>query len=253
MFKGIVRKLTQALLAGGVLVATAAVQAAEFDARLDWGQRVVLSTPVSGPVAEVNAQPGDRVEAGQVVLDLDPRPFRQKVKQAKARVDAIQPDRAEARRDVERAEELYDRTVLSDVELQQAKITFSRLDGQYRQAVTAHELAKLDLEYSRVEAPFDGMVLDVHTAPGATVVSRDRAPALVEIGSVASMTAVAALAPAEAAGVSRGQEATVIVDGREIAGEIAFLRQVDTGYEVGVRFTPETVRMAGAAAKVRLP
>jgi len=252
MLKGIVRNLA---LASGLICSLGAggIQAAEYEAELDWGKRVVLSTPVSGPVVEVNVRPGEKVEAGQVLLSLDPRPFRQKVRQARAQMDALAPDREEARREVERAEELYDRTVLSDVELEQTRIAFARLDGRYRQAQTAHELASLDLEYSRVKAPFPGVVLALHAAPGETVVATERAPALVEIGEVSSMTAVAELTPEQAAGVALGQSGTVIVDGRDMDGEVVFLREAEAGYEAGVAFSPEEALTAGLKATVELP
>jgi len=50
--------------------------AADYPAMLDWSQRAVLSTPVSGVIGSVATAAGERVAAGQLLLQLDQRPLR---------------------------------------------------------------------------------------------------------------------------------------------------------------------------------
>lgn len=159
-----------------LLLALAARGGLAADGAGQGGPQASRGTPigvaVSGVVAEVLVSDGQRVNAGQLLLALDPRPFELKLAAARATVARLLPLRDERRRELERAEELYDRTVLSDVELQQARNAADAAEARYEEAVQLAALAELDLEYSRVRAPFAGTVRDLAVGPGSVVVSR---------------------------------------------------------------------------------
>lgn len=144
----------------------------ELPATIDWARRIELSTPVSGIVQEVRGQPGSRVAKGELLYRLDPRRFALAVRAAQARVDRAKPAREEAQREMIRAEDLFERTVLSDHELQIANIALAEADAESRIAHAALEAARLDLEYSAVHAPFAGVILERHINQGQTVVSK---------------------------------------------------------------------------------
>ena len=91
-----------------------AAGAAEYDGVLDFNRKAKLSTPVSGVVAKVNVQPGDRVIQGDVLLQLDNGVIKANVEKAKADVQHYERLYKEAERELQRNQELYDRTVLSD-------------------------------------------------------------------------------------------------------------------------------------------
>ena len=107
-----------------------------------------------------------------MLLRLDSRGFQAAVDGAEARLDRARPTLQEARREVERAQELYDLGVLSDHELQLTRIALSQADAEYRLGEAGLTQARLDLEYSALRAPFDGLVLETHVAAGETVVTR---------------------------------------------------------------------------------
>ena len=143
--------------------------AANFDASLVWLHRVELGTPVSGVINEVKVVPGDVVQKGQALLRLDPRGFQARLKMAQAQHKSLQEKRAEAKRELERAEELYERTVLSDHDLQTAKNSYIEADAEYKGAEAALVQARLDLEYSTLSAPFNAVVLERFAQLGQTV------------------------------------------------------------------------------------
>ena len=135
--------------------------AQEYSVNLKPGRQLTLGTLVSGIVREVKVQPGQVVEQGDVLLKLDQREFRAQLNRAKALVARANSLFEEAKREEERAEELYDRTLLSDHELQKARI--GRLEAESRKYDAGADLvqAKLNLERSAITAPADGRVLEV--------------------------------------------------------------------------------------------
>jgi multidrug efflux pump subunit AcrA (membrane-fusion protein) len=74
---------------------------------------VELSTRVSGVVAEVRVKPGQRVKKGTVLLRLDKTVLQAQLDEANAEQARAQADAGDARRELERVQELYKRTVSS--------------------------------------------------------------------------------------------------------------------------------------------
>ena len=104
---------------------------------LDWGETVKLGFPVTGVVQDVHVNAGDRVKSGQVLVSLDQQPFNAAVQKCKARLERIQPSIFDAKLELDRAEELFERTVLSEVELQ-------RIDGDYKELLAEENMIKAD-------------------------------------------------------------------------------------------------------------
>ena len=96
--------------------------AADLPAVVGWLQRVELGTLVSGVVSEVHVRPGQQVRRGDKLLSLDSRGFASQVSRRTAEHQYAQAALKEAQREDERAIELYDRTVLSDFERNQALV-----------------------------------------------------------------------------------------------------------------------------------
>ena len=239
-----------------------AALAAEVEATLDWARRVELSTPVSGVVKEVAVEPGDAVAADEPLVRLDPRPLKAALQAAQARVDKTRPARDETKRELERSRELYDRTLLSKHDLQVAEIEHAAAAAELREARAAVEQARLDLEYSVVRAPFEAWVLERPAQVGQTVVTRLEARPLVVLAERGRMMARAAVAPAAAQALERGEELAVVVDGRRYAGKVRSVGLepvADSGetprYPVTVVFSHDGAERlrAGGKAKVVLP
>lgn len=174
------------------------VSAAELNGELDWANRVSLSMPVDGLVTQVKTRPGESVEAGAVLVLLDTRVAQAHVAQARAAVRRSELLRAEAQREWDRAKELYDRTVLSQHELQVAEIAFANADAEYRAAQSARVASEVALEIHTVKAPFAARVLEVHVAPGQAVVGTQQVQPLVTLADLGKLRARAAVDAAQA-------------------------------------------------------
>lgn len=202
-----------------VLCATGSV-AGEVQGVLRWSGKTDLSLPVSGVVDEVLVRPGQAVKQGQVMLKLDKRRVKARLRAAEARVARFKPGRDEAQRELERAKELFDRTVLSEVELQQAKIDFAEKNAALQEARAELVGARLDLEYSELKAPFDLIVLHVFSVKGQVVINALQPMPLISVARDRLMVS-APLPVAKLSGVDIGQQVTVTYDGKTTAGSVS--------------------------------
>ena len=90
--------------------------AKEIPALLDWQQRMELGTLLDGMVSKVNVGIGQQVNRGSLLIELDQREIQARLAWAESRVAAAKLQQDEARRELDRSLELYDRTLLSNHE-----------------------------------------------------------------------------------------------------------------------------------------
>ncbi|MBF0098821.1 MAG: MdtA/MuxA family multidrug efflux RND transporter periplasmic adaptor subunit [Magnetococcales bacterium] len=136
-------------------------------------QLVVVKSRVDGPLLRVAFQEGAMVEAGQLLAEIDPKPFLIQLEQAKGQLLRDQAQLENARRDASRY-----RTLLKDdsVSRQQAE-TQQSLVQQYLGTVQVDqaqvESAQLQLSYTRISAPLAGMVGLRQVDPGNMIRQSD--------------------------------------------------------------------------------
>lgn len=232
-----------ALLLGMVL--STPLLALDLQGTSEWGARVILSTPANGMVSKVHVAPGDEVERGKLLLELDPRRYQSRLAAAESRLEAAQQLSVEARRELDRTLELYDRTLLSDHERKLAEIDAAKADAELRQAEADLSAVRLQRDYSRINAPFGGLVAAVHVQPGQTVVNRFEAAPLVTLVDHRQMLAHTLVDERQLSKLAPGDKVQVGIRGAWLDGVIAALGyepagQTDNGagYRLEVRFTP---------------
>jgi RND family efflux transporter MFP subunit len=130
---------------------------------------VELTTRVSGVVSEVLVDTGTKVRKGQVLLRLDPTVHRARVDEAKAEHTRFIEEEAEARRDLDRVQELYSRTVTSTTELDTAKMRYIRAKAGLDAATARLIIAEKNLADTELRAPFSGVVTQRLAEPGVVV------------------------------------------------------------------------------------
>lgn len=147
-------------LAGIFLSGAGSLQAAE---------RVELTTRVSGVVEDVLVKPGQRVKKGAVLLRLDRTVLRARLDEANAEHAGANANEEDARRELTRARELFDRTVSSTSELEAATLRHTRAKAALASAVARRTIAQKNLNDTELKAPFAGVVTTVPGGPGTVV------------------------------------------------------------------------------------
>ncbi len=249
-------------LVATVWLAAGAAQAAEVPAVLQWSQRVELSTPVSGVVQAVNVAVGERVRQGQVLLRLDERLYAGRVEEAAAMVARYREDAAEAERELKRVQELYDRTVISVSELEQAKLRHVRVAAQLKEFQARQKQEQKNREDTLLRAPFDALVVARQAEPGQAVAASLQPLSLLVVARAGEMLARAQVQEAQLASLKVGQEVEVSVGKQRFRGKVRTMGLEPTTrdksgmplYPLDVIFVPaETQLRVGTAAILNLP
>ena len=239
---------------------TPALQAAEFPATLSWADRTALSLPISGQIQEVYVRAGQTVPSGSLLVSLDARRLDARLAEARAGVKALERKRAEAQREAKRADELYARTVLSNVELEKAHIEQQKTEGEYQQALARLKLAEVERGYTQLKLPYDARVLQVMARRGESISASMQAPTLVEVALANTVDAVAILKPNEARMLNQvlksGVPLTIDVEGQRVVATVVELESWRDGdYRLVVRAqapAPEDW-LAGLPARIITP
>lgn len=229
--------------------------AADIDGRLDWAERVTLSTPVSGVVAEVNAQPGMQVKKGDVLLKLGPADFKTRIRRARAAVTKTRHALAEAEREWERGQELYERTVTSDRELKLSEIAYQSAKADHSAASAELSMATKALADSMIKAPFDGIIIGRHVSKAETVITRQQNVPMITMGMTGRYHVVASVDADTASKLQNGASVRVKTNGQEHAGKIVFVAvEPENGsYTVKAGFETADILRIGTSATIVMP
>lgn len=211
------------LLVLGCVTIAAPATAVEVSAELDWANQVSLSVPVTGRLKQLEVRAGEAVEVGQPLLQLDTRIAKATLAQARSAVKRHELQRAEAQREWDRAQELYDRTVLSERELQVAEIGYAAADADYQAARAAQVTAEVLLEVHSLSAPFPAYVLATPVLPGQAVINTQQATPLVTLAERGKLHARAALNAAQLAALPKAADVKVRVGEQQFDARIVEL------------------------------
>jgi RND family efflux transporter MFP subunit len=154
----------------------------EFTGRTESIGRVEVRSRVSGYLVKVHFKEGQEVKKGELLFEIDPRPFQAKIGEAEAKLKADEAKLRELTAEYLRNKALHDRRALSLEELQQSEAKKDVVSAEILGDKAALDQAKLDLEFSRIIAPVDGRTGDAALREGNLVSNQSpNTPALTTI------------------------------------------------------------------------
>ncbi|MHB1083628.1 MAG: efflux RND transporter periplasmic adaptor subunit [Thiobacillus sp.] len=145
--------------------------------------KVELTTRVSGVVDQVLVKVGQRVSKGTVLLRLDRTVLQARLDEAAAEHARAQADETDAKHELERAQELFNRTVSSTTEFDAATLRHVRAQAGLSAANARRVIAQKNLNDAELKAPFDGVVSALPGAPGTVVTAECQPKILVILSS----------------------------------------------------------------------
>lgn len=110
---------------------------------------------VAGEVRQLLVEEGDAIKAGQVLARLDGDRLRLELNESAARLNKLE-------RDFERNVDLRDKGLISEGDFEKIKFDMEALRAQ-------HNLASLELDYTQIRAPIDGVISERFIKLGNTV------------------------------------------------------------------------------------
>jgi RND family efflux transporter MFP subunit len=141
----------------------------EYLATLKSRRSTTLQPMVEGPVTQIAVRSGARVQAGDLLLEIDDSRQRATVASLESTRTARAADLAYARREAVRKQELFEAGAASAQELEQAQAELETAEAQLRAAEEQIREQRVQLDYYRVVAPTSGIVGDVPVRVGDRV------------------------------------------------------------------------------------
>jgi HlyD family secretion protein len=203
---------------------------------------VQVGSQVSGMIQSLHADFNSIVKAGDVVARIDSAPFKARRDQAAANLEITKANAAKARsdlaqrkRELDRLKTLVDRQFVSqnDVDVavtafQGAQAQLEVADAQVKQAEATLNAAELDLKYTVIRSPVNGIVIARNVEVGQTVAASFATPNLFLIAlDLTQMQVDTNVSESDIGGITEGKEASFTVDaypGEHFQGQVRQVR-----------------------------
>lgn len=134
---------------------------------------VKVTAQVNGELTQVDFHEGEQVKRGQLLAQIDPRPFQAALDEARAALAKDDAQLGDARKDLARYNFLEPKKLASQQQVDNQKALVGELKAQIEADQAAIENATTQLSYTRITAPFDGRTGIRAVDPGNIVHSSD--------------------------------------------------------------------------------
>lgn len=224
---------------------------------------VSVGTQVSGRVNKLYVDFNDKVEEGQVLLELDDSLLTAQIAQTMGNIRNIQASIDLAAANEARMRSLYEQEYVSKQELDQAVQALKSAQAQLESSRAQLRRDQTNLGYSIIRSPVSGVVIDRVVDLGQTVAASFQTPELIRIAQdLSKMQINSSFAEADIGSIREGQVAKFHVDAfpnQEFQGVVKQLRLNPTvtsnvvTYDVVISVdNPDEILLPGMTAYVNI-
>ena len=177
----------------------------EFTGRLESVDSVDVRPRVSGYVESAHVNEGAQIQKGELLFQIDPRPFRAEVNRLKAELDRAHAQLELAQSNYQRALRLIDQNAISKEQFDSLATGVATAQAGVAAVDAALEYALLELEFTRVVSPIDGRVSRILITPGNLVDSSSRLTTVVSDNPIYAYFEADEQTYLEYSGIARGE------------------------------------------------
>ncbi|WP_392566016.1 efflux RND transporter periplasmic adaptor subunit [Utexia brackfieldae] len=191
-------------------------------------KQVSVGAQVSGQIKKLYVELGQTVKEGDPIAEIDDLSQQNNLKQSEASLDSLLAQRMSKEAQLNNNQLTYNRQyklmqdkvgVQADLDqaktnLDSTKADIKSLDADIVRAQIAVDTAKLDLSYTKINAPMDGVIVAIPVEEGQTVNSVQSAPTIVKVAQLNKMTVEAQISEADVIKVKKGMPVYFSILGR---------------------------------------
>lgn len=181
-------------------------------------KQVSVGAQVSGQVKSLKVQLGQRVKKGELIAEIDSITQQNNVRNAEAALENVRAQLAaqqasliEAELGYKRQKQLLDADAGSRADFEAAEATrnttranIAALQAQIKQAGITADTAKVNLGYTKIVSPIDGIVVALVVQEGQTVNANQTTPTIIKVAQLDTVTVKTQISEADVIKVKPG-------------------------------------------------
>ncbi len=191
-------------------------------------KQVEVGSQVSGMIAKIFVDFNSRVKQDELLAQIDPSTYQKNLSQAKAQLAVAKANLELAAVNARRADQLFKDNLISAADHDTAVANLHTAQANVQIQEASVERATVDLGYTQIKSPIDGVVISRAVDEGQTVASSFNTPRLFVIANdLTKMQIEAAVSEADVGGVEEGERVSFTVDAfpnRKFAGQVQQVR-----------------------------
>ncbi|SFK46297.1 membrane fusion protein, macrolide-specific efflux system [Mesorhizobium albiziae] len=226
---------------------------------LEPARMVSVGAQVSGQLKALHVVLGQTIKAGDLIAEIDSTQQQNALRTAEAKLADVKAQRKGRGIELKKAELVFRREktlsgqkAASAADLEKAQAEFltletqvESLEAQIAQSTVEVENARAKLDYTKVSAPMDGVVVAVVTKAGQTLNSNQDVPTIVVLAQLDVMRVKVQISEADIARVKPGQKVRFTIMGDTRTATAGVLEQIEPAPE-SIANDPSTVVTTGA-------
>jgi HlyD family secretion protein len=224
---------------------------------------VEVGTQVSGVIDKMYVDYNSVVKKDQLLAELDKRPLLSSLENAQANYENAKAEVTYHKSNYERVNTLYEKKLISKSDYDLALYNYTKAQASLKTAVSELNKSKINLEYSRIYSPIDGVILSRAVNEGQTVAASFSTPTLFTIANdLTRMQVEASIDEADIGLIRNGQKVTFTVDAfpdDQFNGEVTEVRLLPVTKSNVVTYTviinapnPDKKLMPGMTANITI-
>ena len=181
---------------------------------------VDVGAQVSGQLEKLLVDVGDKVEADQLLAEIDARTQESRVDASRSALEALEAQIASrqasldlAQANAQRQQRLMAANATSQQDydtatanLASALASFTQLQKQINQSRSSLSQEETQLEYTRIYAPISGTVVSIEMNEGRTLNANQQAPTILRIADLSTMTVETQISEADIGNITPGMD-----------------------------------------------
>ena len=141
----------------------------EYAATINSFQNVEIRSKVKGFVENIYLDEGQKVKKGQILFTLNSKEYEQHVHKAEAAIQSTIAELRASEIEVENTKKLFDKNIVSKSELDLITTKVNINKAKVNEARVAKEQAILHVEFTKIKAPFDGIINRIPNKKGSLI------------------------------------------------------------------------------------